>query len=195
MDPVELTNGQLLLRPPGLADVPRIYEACQDPEMVRWTTVPSPYEKAHAVGFVEEYAAGGWLSGTLLVWAIVADRDGPHGPRGDYLGAIDLRLDGSGAAEIGYAVAPWARGRGVATAAVGLVCRWGFADLGLGRIQWLAHIGNEASRRVADKAGFRYEGVSRARCVARGERVDAWVAALLPGDLPDLADERVSPRR
>ncbi len=177
MDPVILSEGPLLLRPPQAKDATRVFEACQDPEMQRWTTVPVPYERWHARSFVEEFAPAGWAAGSPLVWAIVAAEGG------DYLGAIDLRLDGTGAGEVGFAVAPWARGRGVATTALRMVCRWGLRDHGLGRIEWLAHVGNESSRRVAEKAGFRPEGTLRAKCVARGRRYDALVAGLLPGDL------------
>ncbi|MDQ1625080.1 MAG: hypothetical protein QOJ49_578, partial [Actinomycetota bacterium] len=55
--------------------------------------------------------------------------------------------------------------------------------LGLGRVEWLAHVGNDASRRVAEKVGFVYEGMQRAKCHQRGVRYDAWVAGLLPGEL------------
>ena len=85
--------------------------------------------------------------------------------------------------EIGYWMAPWARGQGVMTDAVRLVCDWGFDELGLGRIEWWANVGNYASRRVAEKVGFTMEGTVRARLLHRGERVDGWVAGLLPGEL------------
>jgi RimJ/RimL family protein N-acetyltransferase len=44
-------------------------------------------------------------------------------------------------------------------------------------------VGNEGSRRVAQKLGFTMEGTCRARLLHRGERVDAWVGGLLPGEL------------
>lgn len=67
--------------------------------------------------------------------------------------------------------------------ALRLACRWGFEQLRLARIEWRAYVGNDASRRVAEKAGFVLEGVQRARLAQRGERRDCWVAGLLPGDL------------
>lgn len=86
-------------------------------------------------------------------------------------------------ADVGFSCAPWARERGVTTAALRLACRWGFEQLRLARIEWRAYVGNDASRRVAEKAGFVLEGVQRARLAQRGERRDCWVAGLLPGDL------------
>ena len=174
---VELTDGRVRLRSPRPDDVPDLVEACQDPEAIRWTTVPQPYGVAEAqtwLGVVED----GWASGRNATFFISTAE---HGDR--YCGAIDLRLDSDGGAEVGFGVAPWARGSGVCTDALRLICRWGFDTLGLGRIEWLAHVGNDASRRVAEKAGFTYEGVLRSKCAQRGRRFDAWCAGLLPGEL------------
>jgi RimJ/RimL family protein N-acetyltransferase len=69
------------------------------------------------------------------------------------------------------------------TDAARLVCRFAFEVLGLQRVEWWARVGNEGSRRVAEKLGFTMEGTCRARLLHRGERVDGWVGGLLPGDL------------
>jgi len=69
------------------------------------------------------------------------------------------------------------------TAAARLVCRWGFEDLGLQRIEWWAGVGNEGSWRVAEKVGFTREGTCRRRLPHRETRLDGWVAGLLPGEL------------
>jgi RimJ/RimL family protein N-acetyltransferase len=98
------------------------------------------------------------------------------------LGRVGLGLDGIGAAQVGYWMDPAARSRGVATRAVRALCRWGFAGLGLGLIEWRAEVGNTASRRVAEKAGFTVEAVLRRRLVHRGMRVDAWIGSMLPDD-------------
>lgn len=79
--------------------------------------------------------------------------------------------------------APAARGRGYMPAALAALSAWGFTTLGLARIEWKAHVGNTASRRVAEKAGFAFEGTARGGLQHRGERVDVWMAALLPKDL------------
>lgn len=176
VEPVELSDGRLVLRAPRADDVPAITAACQDPQLQRWTTVPVPYAERHAVEFVE-YAQVGWASGSMPVWAVtLAGED-------RYLGGFDLRLDRAGMAEVGFSVAAPARGRGVGTDALRLVCRWGFQALGLARIEWQAYVGNDASRRIAEKVGFRVEGSCRARLVQRGRRRDAWIGGLLPGEL------------
>ncbi|MGH3450260.1 MAG: GNAT family N-acetyltransferase, partial [Haloechinothrix sp.] len=52
MEPVELSDGDLLLRPWQPQDAEAVYRACRDPEIQRWTTVPSPYLREHAEHFV-----------------------------------------------------------------------------------------------------------------------------------------------
>jgi RimJ/RimL family protein N-acetyltransferase len=71
------------------------------------------------------------------------------------------------------------------------VCRWGFNDLGATRIEWYARVGNWASRRVAEKAGFTIEGTLRAGLpVPGGRRSEAWVGARLPDD-PEIDTRRL----
>jgi RimJ/RimL family protein N-acetyltransferase len=76
-------------------------------------------------------------------------------------------------------VDPRARGRDVATTAVRAVCQWGVTTAGFELIEWRCEAGNVASRRVAEKAGFRIEGTLRKRRVRDGVRVDEWVGSLL----------------
>lgn len=79
--------------------------------------------------------------------------------------------------------APVARGRGYLSAALVALSAWGFSTLGLARIEWKANVGNTASRRAAEKAGFLVEGTARGGVQHRGERVDVWVGALLAKEL------------
>lgn len=177
MDPVELSADGVTLRIPDERDINDIVIACNDPDMVRFTTVPAPYSEQHARDFVAVHAAEGWQRGDVPVFAITEtgiDR---------FSGAIDLRLSPAIGAEIGYSVAPWARGRGVGATAVRLVCCWGFEVLRLPRIEWQADVGNIASRRLAESVGFVVEGTCRKRLLQRGERVDGWIGSLLPGEL------------
>jgi RimJ/RimL family protein N-acetyltransferase len=84
--------------------------------------------------------------------------------------------------EVGFLVAPRARGHGYATAAVREITRWGFDELGLHRVQWRAEVGNEASRRVAQKAGYEMEGLLRRSPAVGGRRRDCWVGSALSRD-------------
>ncbi len=44
------------LRPPGEEDIDALHRECQDPEIQRWTGVPSPYHREHAVAYLERMA-------------------------------------------------------------------------------------------------------------------------------------------
>ena len=173
-----LTDGMVVLRPLTKDDVPAIAEGCQDEAIARWTTVPQPYRTEHAQSFVDERAPGPdwWQAPT---WAITVGG-------GPWAGTIDLRLDGAGGAEVGYLVAPASRNRGLATRALRLTCRWGFAAQELQVIRWWAQVGNATSRSVARTVGFRvHDEVLRLALVHRGVRVDAWYGDLLPADVAD----------
>jgi len=189
MDCVDIPAGRVHLRPPVLGDWPDIHAACQDRDIQRWTTVPSPYADTDAQSFVAEVAPDGWRSGRAATFAVCDSTSG------ELLGMCDLGHLGieDGIGQVGFWCVPWARGRGVATAAVQSLCRWGFAELGLARIEWYAQAGNVGSRRVAEKAGFTYEGLLRAKLVQRGKRVDAWVGALLAEDPVDRGIPRGQP--
>ena len=89
--------------------------------------------------------------------------------------------------EIGYWVASWARGRGVATRAVDLLAPWSLRALGLARVTLTADLENVASQRVAERCGFHREGVLRAYEQAHGSTRDLVIYSLLPSDLPACA--------
>lgn len=175
MIPVTLRTSRLTLSVPTAADIDEIYAACQDELIQRYTTVPVPYERTHAEGFVD-LATGWWDAGSETTWAIRRD--------GHVVGMIGIHRLGKGDGELGYWMAPEARGAGILTEAARAVIDWGFtADgLGLARIEWRAVVGNTASARSARALGFRYEGLLRASLASHRGHEDAWVAGLLPDD-------------
>jgi RimJ/RimL family protein N-acetyltransferase len=148
----DLDDGVVTLRPPASVDIDAIVEACQDPEIPRWTRVPKPYTRDHAVEFVER-SARTWKQGTDAPFVIV------DAATGELLGAIGLhRLGGEqDGPEVGYWLKREARGQGVTTRALRLLTGWARGELGV-RILLQADVRNQASRRVAEKAGFRYVG-------------------------------------
>jgi RimJ/RimL family protein N-acetyltransferase len=169
---------ELRLRPMEERDLDAIVTTCRDEDTLRWTTVPHPYRRSHAEGFRRDIAEAAWARGTGAYFA-VAD------PADDYVGSIDLRLSPADPLQgmVGFMTAPHARGRGYMPAAVAALTTWGFTTLGLARTEWRALVGNTASRRVAEKAGFSFEGTARGALPTRDGRGDAWVAALVAGDL------------
>jgi RimJ/RimL family protein N-acetyltransferase len=177
MEPVTLTTERLLLRPLDPRDIEATYEACQDPAIQRWTTVPSPYERIHAEFFIEQMVPEGWRTDTAYNFAVLPLAGGP------LLGSLNIHRSGTGTWETGYWTAHEHRGHGYTTEAVSALARWAFTELGAQRVEWRAEVGNTASRGVAERAGFQIEGVMRAGLLHRDTLRDAWLAALLPGDI------------
>jgi [ribosomal protein S5]-alanine N-acetyltransferase len=201
-----ITDGEepdpITLRPHRPDDLEPAYEMCTDPDMQRWTTVPVPYERHHAEEFLQVRVPRGWADGTEWAFAVEA-RDDDGRPR--FAGNVALRPDGAGGAEVAYALAPWARGRGVMSRAVRLILQWGFDERDLHVVLWRANVGNWASRRVAWATGFRVEGMVRGLLVARGQLHDGWIGSIVRGepfqpatpwlDVPELRGPRVVLRR
>jgi RimJ/RimL family protein N-acetyltransferase len=71
MEPTEITAGTLHLRPFQPWDAAEVLAACQDPEIPRWTHVPSPYTAEHARAWVEEVSPQGWADGTTASFAVL----------------------------------------------------------------------------------------------------------------------------
>ena len=175
----DLSDTAVWLRPPGEQDVPALVEALADPEIPRWTLVPQPYGEEEARDFVR-IGAEGRAAGTDVVF--VWDRLEAPGRLGGAVGIHDIE---AGGCEIGYWTAPWGRGQGLTTRAVRLVCGWALdpSGLGLDVVQWRAVDGNAASRRLAERVGFRITGLRRLSVVQRGVRRDEWCGDLLRGEL------------
>ncbi|MFI0983477.1 GNAT family N-acetyltransferase [Streptomyces sp. NPDC021093] len=178
MEPFVLTTGRLELRPFADADTDEVLRTVQDPDILRWTTIPSPYERKDAVFFVEQISGEGLRTGTGFHFAVRPRGGGP------LLGAVGVGLHLlPGTWELGYWTAKPHRGRGYVTEAATEVIRWTLAAHAVDRLLWRAEVGNEPSRAVARKLGFTMEGVQRAATVHQGTARDAWVGSLLPSDL------------
>lgn len=176
MDQPTISADWLTLRPFTPKDIPWVCEVSRDAAVQHFVAVPWPYELEHATFFVEQLAITGWDSGQRAEFLATETATGRR------LGRVGLGLHGSGAAEIGYWLDPAARQRGVATQSVRALCRWAFATLDLEIIEWRTEVGNIASRRVAEKAGFLIEATLRQRQVHRGTRVDVWFGSLVKGE-------------
>jgi RimJ/RimL family protein N-acetyltransferase len=103
---------------------------------------------------------------------------------GEFLGcvmAFGIEADAK-TGELGYLVAPTARGRGVGTAALRLLTEWGFSERGLLRLELMISVSNEASKVVAERAGYVKEGVLRSVYVKEDVREDHELWSCLPTD-------------
>jgi RimJ/RimL family protein N-acetyltransferase len=176
----EVVHGDgVVLRPWRLEDVDQVAEACADPLTLRFVpSMPSPYLRDDAlqwitVGAPAAFAAGG---AGFAIADLGTDR---------VLGGAGVRAETEGNAEIGYWVAPWARSRGVATAAAKAISGYAFGR-GFERLNLRTEYENTASQRVAIAAGYARESVQRLGGANRGGggRHDLIVWARLGTDPP-----------
>ena len=178
MEPITLTTERLVLRPFGAQDADSVYLACQDPDIQRWTVVPSPYSRADAELFTEKLSPAGWQDDSMYNFAVVLRGTGV------LVGALGINSRSlPGTYEVGFWTARKHRGFGYTTEAVLGSARWAFLALAADRLEWRAETGNTPSRTVALRAGFRMEGEQRSALLNKGIRRDTWNAALLPSDL------------
>ncbi len=144
MMPVELRDEVLILRQWRLEDAAWYAECVQDAEVQRFTTDPptlTPEDVAAAIAALADQPARAAY--------LIAD-----GESGQRLGNIALDWAG-GVGDLSYWVASAARGRGVATHALTLLATAAFEHLQLRELRLWTHEANTASRRVAERAGFR----------------------------------------
>ncbi|WP_063793980.1 GNAT family N-acetyltransferase [Streptomyces graminilatus] len=177
--PVIVTE-RLRLRSFHPDDVDWVYELSLDPEMLRWVSLPVPYERNHAQFFVENIAIARAHNGTAANFVI------ENAATGQPLGRIGLHRKTDTAAEVGYWLAAHARGSGVMTEAVRTACRWGFSQEGMGlrRILWHALVGNVGSRKVTERAGFTIHSKSEIM-FRRGQPSEKWSGVLIAPQSPD----------
>ena len=172
-----LADDTIRLEPLAQAHAADFAELVKDADVKRFTLVPSGADGAFVRDWLGRYEAG-WLDGSRAGFCIRGVDDATF-----YGFAAIVHLDlAANEGEIGYTVAPAARGRGVSVRAVELLTRWGFADLGLERLELRIDITNAASERVAERAGYRRDGVLRSVHFKEGLRCDTGVWSRLRSD-------------
>ena len=153
-EPVEIAAGPYQLCVPDPAvDAVAVARAHTDPQIAQWN--PGPTDLDGATDWVARRSD--WTDGTHASWLVKS------AVGGDLLGSIEPAPGGRaqprrrdrllGGAE--------ARGRGVATAALTAATRFAFDGLGLNRVEILHAVENEGSHRLAERVGYRQEGVHR----------------------------------
>ena len=176
IEPVALPAGWVRLRPWREDDADAALAALLDPVTRLWNA-SWVHTREDAVAWLDRRRD--WSLGDHASWAV------EDAATGVLLGSVSLHsIDrDQNDAEIGYWTVPAARGRGVAASAVDAACRWAFGALPVDRIELCHAVENVASGRVAEKAGFTYEGHCR-RSYRYGDGVkhDELLWARLAGD-------------
>lgn len=139
------------LRPFRVIDAPALADEANDFAVARTLRdyFPHPYGIDDALRFIERAQEGG---APATQFAIEADGE-VAGVMGAFLGEDVMRHN----VEIGYWLGRRWWGRGIATAAVRLICDYAFDELGAKRVFAEVFGNNPASIRVLEKAGFGLE--------------------------------------
>lgn len=176
-----LTNGWLQLRPWQTSDAPELVRAAHESFATVGQWLPwchRDYDLADAAAWIEHCAAGR-RSAEHFAFAVC------DATTAELLGGVGLSQGHPihHNANLGYWVRQSRQQQGIAVAAAILLARFGFAELGLARIEIVVLPENTASRATAEKLGARLEAVSRSRLWVNEQARDAVVYGLLPGDL------------
>ncbi|MEU9090161.1 GNAT family N-acetyltransferase [Streptomyces sp. NPDC048428] len=156
-----LRAGSLVLRPWLPGDLTVLLDAYRDPAIQAGSRAPVADEEAAARWLHDQEE--GRASGLRHSFAVVDTALG-DGPVGNVV--LVHPAPGSGPAEVGYWTAAHARGRGIAPQALEALTGWAFtafAGDGLVTLDLLHEVDNEASCRVAEKAGYGFVEVLPAR--------------------------------
>lgn len=172
-------DGDIALRTPRPDDAGALARAVRDAAVVRFASVAwsgdTPAELAERIASAWPQAA---RAGTRLD-AVIADAADDTVLGYLVLFGINRR---HGHCEVGFFMAPQARGRGAVPRAVELACRWAH-ERGFFRVQATTSVANAAAQRALVKAGFRFEGVLRAYIPAPdGTREDFQLYSRLASD-------------
>ncbi|MET9075149.1 GNAT family N-acetyltransferase [Streptomyces sp. NPDC004232] len=173
--PVLALPGGLQLRPWRPDDAGTLLTAALDPAIRRWNRLAVD-SREDALARIERMHAR-WRAETFAVWAVAA----PGGPAVGLCAWGDIDLH-EGSAEIVYWLLPEARGGGVAVEATRRLSQWALDDLGLHRLRLCHSVANPASCRVAEKAGYSYEGTQRSALLHADGWHDQHLHARVAGD-------------
>ncbi len=176
-DDVTLSGDGFSLRPLSVDDIADITAACQDDSTQYWLPLPRPYTPQAAQGFITQMAPAALDSGDGIIRAIdIAGR---------LHGVIDFKSTNWPGAdtEIGYWVAPWGRGNGLAGRAARLLADWALTTQDIARVTIYAASGNVASQKAAIAAGFVHEGTKRSGGVTHHGRVDLELFGKIRSDI------------
>ncbi len=177
---VELSDGQIVLRPPTPDDGDAFFEAVSAsiPEISPWLAWCSPDYKIEDTRSWLIRQPDEWLVGSNYAFAVLDQGDGRL-LGGCGLSQVDINFR---MANLGYWVRSDHRGQGIATRATRLTARFGIEMLSLVRVEIIVSVHNTPSLRVAEKAGAHREGVLRNRLIIRDQVHDVVMHSLTPAD-------------
>jgi RimJ/RimL family protein N-acetyltransferase len=170
---------RLHVRALEIADAPDVDTIMCDRLTLRWLRLPADDWPPDGLVWCTELAGRQRATGDGDHYAVLRREDGR------LVGLLwTWRTDWTArTTEVSFVVAPNARGYGVAAEALDAVAIALLLEHGFQRIELRVTPGNTGARRVAEKAGFVYEGLQRSAGYVHGGRVDLEMWSLVGADL------------
>jgi RimJ/RimL family protein N-acetyltransferase len=176
-DVFRLETPRLWLRWPRICDAAAIHKFCSRWEVARYTArIPHPYPEGSAERFV--YAARESNSAGRDMTLVMT----PIRGKSDAIGSISLESRGTERLALGFALAPEAWGKGLATEAAAAVIDTAFTLTRTVEILASVRVENEASQTVLGKCGFARMGTGLQGAPARGGLVECHSFRLARAD-------------
>jgi RimJ/RimL family protein N-acetyltransferase len=178
---LESLDGQFVLRPPELEDASVIYDATlvSLEDLTPWMDWCNPdYSIEITLDWLRRLPLD-WEEGINYQFGIFDNLNG------QFVGSCGINHINRYylLANLGYWIRSDRKGEGIATATAIRVAKFGFHELELRRIEIVTGVENQASRRVAEKAGAMFEGLLRKRLKLGDKNIDAAMYSLIPEDL------------
>jgi RimJ/RimL family protein N-acetyltransferase len=176
-----VTGSLVRLRAPAARDVDDLYRWFNDRTVTAGLGVRYPVSRQAEADWVERNAVASYSNANFAIETL----------DGTFLGTCglyDTAQPENRSAELGITIGhPDHQGRGYGTDTVRTLCRFGFAEMNLHRIELLVFAQNAAARRVYEKVGFVVDAVARAAHWGDGAWYDDVHMSLLEGELRDEA--------
>lgn len=177
---------RLILRKMRADDAADMFEYAARKDVTEYLTwYPHP-DKAYTRDYLE-YLGTKYRTGDFFDWAITLKKE-----NGKMIGtcgftSFDFANDG---AEVGYVLNPEYRGQGLVPEALLAVLEFGFNNLLLHRAEAKYIVGNDASRRVMEKVGMKFEGIKREGMLIKGNFRDIGVCSILKDEFYETYEKQ-----
>jgi len=169
----KLQTNRLLLRQIVADDIENIFNGLSHPDVIKhygvsFKTLEETIEQMKFFDDLQKHGTGKW-------WAVCSAEDGTFFGAGGLNNVSMVHKKG----EIGFWLLPNYWGHGVMSEAIPLICKYGFNELGLHRIEGFVETENVNCKRAMDKCGFMHEGTMRDCEIKDGRYISLDIYAMI----------------
>lgn len=175
--PKKINTNRLLLRAMSVKDAVDMYEYAGLPKVTEYL-LWAPHDNLKYTKNYLKSVESSYKKGEFFDWGIELIQTGKLIGT---CGIANMDLPNS-TAEIGYVINPAFWGKGYASEALKAVISYCFENLNFNRVEAKYLLGNNASRRVMEKCGMRFEGIKRDGLFVKDGYKSVGTCAILQSD-------------